>query len=97
MCNGQTYRVRREFTYDRGKGVTQLDFGIIDAEIAGLRELTDKTIRSTQEKIEVAIGFNYESFINSVFLRQGNSNEFSKKSPKERKEILATILGLVKI
>src|SRR6202035_3891004 len=25
MCNKQTYRVRREFTYDRGKGVAQLD------------------------------------------------------------------------
>lgn len=95
-CNGQTYRVRREFTFERGKGVTQLDFGIIDLATSHMHELTDKTIRATQAKIEQTIGFDYESFINSVFLRQGNSNEFSKKSPKERKEVLAAILGLAK-
>lgn len=94
--NGQTYRVRREFTYDKGKGVTQLDFGVVDLATNTLNELTDKTIRATQAKIEQTIGFDYESFINSVFLRQGNSNEFSKKSPKERKEVLAAILGLAK-
>jgi exonuclease SbcC len=42
------------------------------------------------------VGLDYESFINSSFLRQGQSNEFSKKSPKERKEILATMFGLQK-
>lgn len=96
MCNGITYRVRREFTMDRSKGTTQLDFGIIDPSSQTLHSLTDKTIRATQAKIEQTIGFDYESFINSVFLRQGNSNEFSKKSPKDRKEVLATILGLTK-
>jgi exonuclease SbcC len=96
LCNGQQYRVRREYTYDRGKGVAQLDFGVIDAGTDRLRPLTDKTIKATQAKIEETIGLDFESFINSVFLRQGNSNEFSKKSPKERKEILATILGLSK-
>src|SRR5471030_28576 len=30
-CNGQTYRVRLEFTYERGNGTTHLDFGIVDA------------------------------------------------------------------
>lgn len=96
LSNGQLYRVRREYTHDRGKGVAQLDFGIIDKETERLRPLTDKTIRATQAKIEETIGLDFDSFINSVFLRQGNSNEFSKKSPKERKEILATILGLAK-
>lgn len=93
-CNGTYYRVRREFTYDRGKGVAQLDFGIIDN--GRLRPLTDKTIRATQAAIEKTIGLDFDSFVNSVFLRQGNSNEFSKKSPKERKEIIATILGLAR-
>lgn len=95
-CNGHVYRVRREYTHDRGKGVAQLDFGVIDKETERLRPLTDKTIRATQAKIEETIGLDFDSFVNSVFLRQGNSNEFSKKSPKERKEILATILGLGK-
>ena len=40
------------------------------------------------------IGLDYEAFINSSFLRQGQANEFSKKLPKERKDVLANILGL---
>lgn len=92
--NCHKYRVRREFTFAYGKPYAFLEFGIFDGE--KLMPLTDKTIRVTQEKIESMLGLNYDSFINSAFLRQGSSNEFSKKSPKERKDILATILGLDK-
>ncbi len=94
IAGGSLYRVRREYTYERGKGVAQLDFGIIDPATQKMRTLTDKTIRATQLKIDQTIGLDFDAFINSVFLRQGNSNEFSKKSPKDRKEVLANILGL---
>lgn len=94
ICNNATYRVRRELNIQGTKTQTALDFGIIDPETGAIRGLTDKTIRATQEKITATIGLDYESFINSVFLRQGYSNEFSKKSPKERKEILSSILGI---
>ena len=40
------------------------------------------------------LGLDYDTFINSAFLRQGNSNEFSRKTAKDRKEILGSILGL---
>jgi exonuclease SbcC len=93
-CNGQLYRVRREYSTNTGKAVAHLDFGIVDPQSGHFRALTDKTIRTTQDKIDTTIGLDYDSFINSVFLRQGQSNEFSKKSPKDRKEILASILGL---
>jgi exonuclease SbcC len=92
--NKQTYRVRRELTLTYGKTYATLDFGILHQEKKQITPLTDKTIRATQEIIDTTLGLNFESFINSAFLRQGHSNEFSKKSPKERKEILATILGL---
>ena len=36
----------------------------------------------------------YETFINSVFLRQGHADEFTNKRPGERKDVLANILGL---
>lgn len=88
------YRVRREYSITSGKAVSQLDFGIVDPTNQQIRSLTDKTIRATQEKIETVIGLTYESFVNSAFLRQGQANEFSKKSPRERKDILASILGL---
>lgn len=94
ICNGQSYRVRREFTLHATRPVTNLDFGIIDPATDRFTALTDKTMRATQEIINRTIGFDYDAFTNSVFLRQGQSNEFSKKSPKERKEIICAILGI---
>lgn len=91
--NGNIYRVRREYLQAQAKPFATLDFGIQN-EDGKLIALTDKTIKDTQEKIERTIGITYDSFANSTFLRQGQSNEFSKKSPKERKEILAQILQL---
>ena len=91
--SGQNYRVRREFVQTASKPYSSLDFGIMQ-EDKKIVALTEKTIKETQNKIEKTIGITYESFINSAFLRQGQSNEFSKKSPKERKEILAEILQL---
>lgn len=93
-CNGTHYRVRREFALTYGKPYAALDFGIVDQTQENIIPLTEKTIRGTQHKIESTIHLDYDSFINSAFLRQGYSNEFSKKSPKDRKEILANILGL---
>lgn len=91
--NGQRYRVRREYLNTATKPFATLDFGVQQPDGKQIA-LTDKTIKDTQEKIERTIGITYESFTNSTFLRQGQSNEFSKKSPKERKEILAQILQL---
>ncbi len=93
--NKSKYRVRREFTFAYGKPYALLEFGMFEHN-EKLIALTDKTIRATQDKIESMINLNYDSFCNSAFLRQGSSNEFSKKSPKDRKEILANILGLNK-
>lgn len=93
LFNGQTYRIRREFALTRSSNpYVSLEFGILDQET--MRPLSEKTIRETQAKIETLLGLTFDSFINSAFLRQGQSNEFSKKSPKERKEVLASILQL---
>lgn len=91
-CNGQRYRIRREYMNHHNKPYAQLDFGLV--EEGKLISLTDKTIKATQESIINTIKLDYEGFCNTVFLRQGASNEFSKKSAKERKELLASILGL---
>lgn len=95
ILNGKQYRIRREFAQSKGgKPYASLEFGVINTETDNFIPLTDKTIRDTQAKIEETIRLDFDSFINSAFLRQGQSNEFSQKSPKERKEILANILGL---
>ncbi len=91
--NEQLYRVKREYIKSQAKQLAYLEFGMIDAKGA-ITPLTDKTIRATQAVIDRTIRLDYESFINSAFLRQGHANEFCRKSPKDRKDILATILGL---
>ncbi len=94
LFNGHYYRVRREFAKGQGKNYAVLDIELFNQETQSYITLTDKTIRLTQTKIDQLIGLDYETFVNSAFLRQGLSNEFSQKSPKERKQILANILGL---
>ena len=93
-CNGLRYRVRREFAKTYGKPYHALDFETLNQTTSAFMSLTEKTVRATQARIEHIIGLDYETFINSAFLRQGQANEFSKKSAKDRKQILATILGL---
>lgn len=94
VCNNQYYRIRREFMQTYGKPVTLLDFGLLEPNTDKYISLTEKTIRDTQAKIDSMLHLTFEAFINSAFLRQGQANEFSKKSPKERKEVLAAILGI---
>ena len=97
VFNNQNYRIRRELTITApNKGHSSLDFGILDEEKNSYKPLTGKTSRATQAHIEQTLNLDFESFSNSAFLRQGQANEFSKKSPKDRKEILANILGLTK-
>jgi exonuclease SbcC len=97
MCNNIVYRVRREVAQLRGKLTSQLDVGIVDETTQQLHAITEKTIRDTQELINRIIGLNGEAFQSSAFFRQGNSDEFSKKSPKDRKDILANLIGLDQI
>lgn len=90
------YKIRREFIKSLSKTVATLDFFIWSPERKEFIGLTDKTIRQTQIKINQALKIDFETFVNSSFLRQGNSSEFSKKNPRERKNLLAKILGLEK-
>jgi len=92
-CNSQKYRVKREYVKTYGKPLLTLDFGVYQPD-GSLVSLTENRLRATQQKIEQTINLTMESFVNSAFLRQGQANEFSKKSPKDRKEIFAQILGL---
>ncbi|MCL4380142.1 SMC family ATPase [Candidatus Dependentiae bacterium] len=94
MFNQSVYRIKREFTLTSGKAFVWLEFGLLDEATNTIISLSDKSITATQRKIEQLLGLNYDAFVNASFLRQGNANEFSKKSAKERKEVLCAILGL---
>lgn len=98
---GGVYRiVRRRARKTRG-GETTLEFQLQDqtqphfAEASrGWVSLTEGTIRLTQEKIVSTLRLPYEIFVNSSYLRQGHADEFTVKTPAERKALLAEILGL---
>lgn len=92
--SGTIYRVRREYAKTYGKPFMALDFDIYDTTKEKFFTLTEKTIKSTQTKIEKLIGLDYLTFTNTAYLRQGQADEFSKKTPKERKQILSNILNL---
>jgi exonuclease SbcC len=85
----QTYRVIRTRTRN---GSSALEFQIETPN--GFRSLTGKGIRATQELILQHIKLDYDTFINSAYLRQGRADEFMLKRPSERKEILAELLKL---
>ncbi len=78
-------RIRR-----RGKG-TLLDFQMLEPR---LRSLTGAGVRETQKAIDQILQIDFDTFVNSVFIRQGRADEFTTKSPAERKKVLADILQL---
>lgn len=87
--NQQIYRVIR--TRPRG-GTGVLEFQVETP--SGFRALTGKGVRVTQDLILEHIKLDYDTFINSAYLRQGRADEFMLKRPNERKEILAELLKL---
>ena len=90
------YRVTRSFSRSASGKTTSssLEFQVHAPEEDAYRPLTGSTQRETQARIEDTLGLDYDTFINSAFLLQGRSDEFTDKSPSERKEILVRILNL---
>lgn len=85
----QNYRVIR--TRYRGAS-SSLEFQV--ATPNGFKSLTERGVKATQQLILEHIKLDYDTFINSAYLRQGRADEFMLKRPTERKEILAELLKL---
>lgn len=58
------------------------------------RSLTSASMRETQKTITELLRMDFETFINSAYLRQGKADEFTTRAPSDRKQILSEILGL---
>lgn len=93
---GERYRVSRSYVRSATGKTSKpgLELQVYDPDTDGFRPLTGPSIRETQETLDKLLGIDYDTFINSAFLLQGRSDEFTKKKPSERKEILARILNL---
>lgn len=94
--DGARYRVERSYQRSAtGKtSRSELEVQAFDTEKQAYVPLTGGSMRETQATIERIVGLDYDTFINSAFLLQGRSDEFTKKRPSERKEILSRILNL---
>ncbi len=94
---GDRYCVIREFKKTRKGSKTNVDFLVYDQSKDEYITLSESSsLVRTQRKINSVLNTDYRTFINSAFILQGRANEFTKKSPWERKEILSEILGLSK-
>ena len=92
---GEIYRVIR--SHSRGGGRRQqgaTDLQLQALSVGGATVLTGNTIRESQAKIDQTLGMDYDTFINSAFLLQGRADEFTNKTPADRKAVLAKILDL---
>lgn len=100
---GQVYRVLRS-RHANGAGTLewQIQSGAWqpqaeDAQVqtgSHWRSLTQKGMRATQQAVQAQLRLDYETFVNSAYLRQGRADEFTLKRPGDRKRILADILNL---
>lgn len=85
--DGHIYTIKRARALKSG-GSTALEL------LSQSHNLTEGTIKATQQKIIDTLHLNFETFVNSAFIRQGHADEFTTKGPTDRKRILADILGL---
>jgi exonuclease SbcC len=90
---GSSFRVVRQWKASK-RGMSILEFHGWDEAGQEWNNLSAATIRQTQEKIESLMRMDYETFVNSALLMQGRADEFTTKTPGQRKQVLASILGL---
>jgi exonuclease SbcC len=92
---GQLYRIIRKRAKPKGRargGQSSLD--LLIASNDGFKVISGDRITETQQKLIALLHMDYDTFINSAYLRQGHADEFTKQPPAKRKEVLANILGL---
>ncbi len=91
--SGRRFRVVRQ-RHGGKRGTSLLELQGWDDQAASWRGLSEPSLRATQEKIEALLHIDHDTFINSAFLVQGRADEFTTKTPAQRKQVLSTILGL---
>jgi len=91
---GDRYRIIRNYSLTGKSSRSGLEFQVFNQENNEYISLTGSSLRKTQERITKTLRIDYQTFINSAFILQGRIDEFSRKSARERKEILSEILGL---
>jgi exonuclease SbcC len=92
---GDHYRVIRSYRKTARGGVSSLELQVYDETTGGYLPLSESSsVTKTQHQINRLLRMDYDTFINSAFILQGRADEFTRRSARERKVILADILGL---
>jgi exonuclease SbcC len=93
MARDQRYRVSRRYSRSgRSKGATILELQVSSG--SGFRPITGNSVRETEARIREILHLDYETFVNTAFLLQGNADRFTTSKPTRRKEVLAEVLDL---
>ena len=94
LSRGQHYRVIRRYSRS---GRTRQGHPLLELQLVtegGATPLTEGVSRETQARITDLIHMDYETFINTAFLKQGDADRFTTSTPSKRKETLAEVLDL---
>ncbi|MFC2003596.1 AAA family ATPase [Chloroflexota bacterium] len=91
----QVYRIVRKHSKPKRRQASgQSSLDLLIASDGGFKVISGERIRQTEQTIKDILHMDYDTFINSAFLRQGHADEFTQQPPSKRKEVLANILGL---
>jgi exonuclease SbcC len=93
--DGERYRVTRGYAKNK-RSSASLELNVLDATSGLYRPITRASVRETQSQINGMLRMDYETFLSSAYLKQGQADKFSRQPPAQRKQVLAEILGLAR-
>jgi len=96
LARDDLYRVSRRYSVSAGRGAGHpvLELQIASDDDSTFRPITGNTMSDTQARIVEILHMDYDTFINTAFLRQGDADRFTNARPTERKAILTEVLDL---
>ena len=94
LANDQEYRVTRVHSRSRGSGSgkTELNLAVLNENQP--TSIMGNTIRDTEQQIINLLHMDYDTFVSTSYLRQGDADRFTKSNPADRNQILADVLSL---
>ncbi|MCS7206864.1 MAG: SMC family ATPase, partial [Dehalococcoidia bacterium] len=94
--DGRVYRVRRLYQKAGGpRRASQHRLSLqvqVDPDL--WRDISGNSVAETQKRITTLLGMDYDAFVHTAYLLQGQADLFSRVAPQERRRLLARILGL---
>lgn len=92
---GERYRVTRGYLKNK-RNSSSLEVNILDGASGLFRPITRASVNESQGLLDGLLRMNYETFLSSAYLKQGQADRFSQQPPGDRKKVLAEILGLAR-